>query len=388
MEDADERSAAAPSTARSRTTGTGGPAGLDLSFPRAVRSGTDHVFLTHWQVVGPCERHSRARRLAELRPAGRARGGHARARRRGAGLPQPLPPSRRAGGGRRRRAIARAPSSARSTAGSTIWTAPCAARRSPTSFGEHGPREFGLKPIEMEVFHGFIFLRFQPGPQPDSRRRCWPLTPRISPPIARRASLPVQAPDWSIDLPVNWKSVRDVDNEGYHVADGPSRPCRTFTAATTATDYLPAACTVSPGSSAITPGRRWSVRNYVKHRARAGLAARPAAQGLDLLRPFPQRGLRLHPRRRSSSTRTSRVSGQTPADRQALPPPDEDRAAAARALSGRCASTATPRPRISSFRSGRTNSMKSSAFDGFHLSDLEYGLRAITTRLRDAAFRS
>jgi phenylpropionate dioxygenase-like ring-hydroxylating dioxygenase large terminal subunit len=42
-----------------------------------------------------------------------------------------------------------------------------------------------------------------------------------------REVLPVKTPGWSTDLPVNWKSVRDVDNEGYHVPlahPGPAGP--------------------------------------------------------------------------------------------------------------------------------------------------------------------
>ena len=36
----------------------------------------------------------------------------------------------------------------------------------PTSFGTMDRSAFGLKPIELEIFHGFLFLRFHPGPQP------------------------------------------------------------------------------------------------------------------------------------------------------------------------------------------------------------------------------
>ena len=40
----------------------------------------------------------------------------------------------------------------------------------PTSFGAMDRAKFGLKPIELEVFHGFILLRFNPGPQPGAAR--------------------------------------------------------------------------------------------------------------------------------------------------------------------------------------------------------------------------
>ncbi len=36
----------------------------------------------------------------------------------------------------------------------------------PKSFGDLDRSRFGLKPIESEIWHGFIFVRFRPGPQP------------------------------------------------------------------------------------------------------------------------------------------------------------------------------------------------------------------------------
>lgn len=40
----------------------------------------------------------------------------------------------------------------------------------PTSFGALDRSRFGLKPVEMELFPGVIFLRFHPGPQPGVTR--------------------------------------------------------------------------------------------------------------------------------------------------------------------------------------------------------------------------
>ncbi len=75
---------------------------------------------------------------------------------------------------------------------------------------------YGLKPIEMDIWNGFVFIRFKPGPQP-----------LISEVLARfdaevaQYNLSALQPDgagfWSEKVDANWKCVRDVDNEGYHV---------------------------------------------------------------------------------------------------------------------------------------------------------------------------
>lgn len=129
------------------------------------------------------------------------------------------------------RGHAAAPSSARSTVGSTIWTAPCAARRGPESFEDFDRDRFQLKPIEMEVFHGFIFLRFEPGPQPAVADLLAPFAADFA--AYRNAGVGFgRAVALADRAPVNWKSVRDVDNEGYHVPLA-IPACRTSMAATT-----------------------------------------------------------------------------------------------------------------------------------------------------------
>lgn len=84
------------------------------------------------------------------------------------------------------------------------------------SFPPLDPDKWGLKPLEMEIWHGFVFVRFLPGPQPAVAD----LMARHEPEVALYAPermLAVDKGDWCEPAPVNWKSVRDVDNEGYHV---------------------------------------------------------------------------------------------------------------------------------------------------------------------------
>ena len=86
----------------------------------------------------------------------------------------------------------------------------------PQSFGALDRTRFGLKPIEIEIWMGFIFIRFQKGPQACVAETMAPHAEELS--GYRLADLVPASPASEFELPVNWKSVRDVDNEGYHVA--------------------------------------------------------------------------------------------------------------------------------------------------------------------------
>ena len=85
------------------------------------------------------------------------------------------------------------------------------------SFPTIDHRKWGLKPLEMEIWRGFVFIRFKPGPQPSVAN----LLDRLEDEVSRynHVDLLQVAPiDCSSSENVNWKSIRDVDNEGYHVA--------------------------------------------------------------------------------------------------------------------------------------------------------------------------
>lgn len=86
----------------------------------------------------------------------------------------------------------------------------------PASFPSIDKSAFGLKPVELEVWSGFVFIRFMPGPQPSVATLMAPFDAEIS----HYQIDAVQPADgmWQQVSDVNWKTVRDVDNEGYHVA--------------------------------------------------------------------------------------------------------------------------------------------------------------------------
>ncbi len=69
----------------------------------------------------------------------------------------------------------------------------------------------------MQVFHGFIFLRFAPVPQPDMASLLAPFDKDFAA-YRLREVVPVPTLTWLSDLPVNRKSVRDEDNEACQVA--------------------------------------------------------------------------------------------------------------------------------------------------------------------------
>jgi len=86
----------------------------------------------------------------------------------------------------------------------------------PATLPKLDPVEMGLKPLEMDIWNGFVFVRFKPGPQP----RVSEVMARCAPELDQYAMADM-VPDgkgfWTTPVAANWKCVRDVDNEGYHV---------------------------------------------------------------------------------------------------------------------------------------------------------------------------
>ena len=130
----------------------------------------EELFRRHWQLACHVSDIPKPGDWTSLRHRRRARTHRARQGQCRARLPQCLPASRLAASSRARAGAARAPWSVRSMAGPTISTERCAPCPRPRPFPSSIRSQHGLVPLEHEIWHGFVFVRFKPGPQPLGRR--------------------------------------------------------------------------------------------------------------------------------------------------------------------------------------------------------------------------
>ena len=242
----------------------------------------------------------------------------------------------------------------------------------PSSLGEMKREDFALKPIEMQVYHGFVFLRFAPGPQPDVATLFAPYEADFAA-YDLTSLLPVTVPHWASDLPVNWKSVRDVDNEGYHVPlahpglqDLYGRTYRDL--------HLDDGLNVSIGWFGDVPGRLWSVRNYAALSPPRPDLPPHLQKAWTYYGLFPNAVFAMTPEGAQFYQELPISPGKTRLTGRLYRRPNESREArVARYLAYRIDRDTSAEDQQLSIWSNE--SMKSSAFEGFHLSDLEFGLR-------------
>jgi phenylpropionate dioxygenase-like ring-hydroxylating dioxygenase large terminal subunit len=249
----------------------------------------------------------------------------------------------------------------------------------PASFGAMNKADFGLKPIELNIFHGFLFIRFAPGPQPQVAELMAPFNADFA--AYRLAGvLPVAMPGWVTDLPVNWKSVRDVDNEGYHVAM--AHPGLQDLYGRTYRDYnLEGGLSFSIGYFGDAPGRLWSVREYVKTSPQQPHLPNKLANAWTYYGLWPNTVFSFTPESVQYYQDIPQSAGLTRTTGRLYQHPGETRQMrAARYLAYRIDRDTSAEDQQLSIWSNE--SMKSEAFEGFHLSDLEYGVRRHHDQLR------
>lgn len=250
----------------------------------------------------------------------------------------------------------------------------------PESFPELDKLAFGLAPLESEIWNGLIFVRFRPGPQGSVAS----LMAGFAEELAHYdiENLVPAGAIWTQESPVNWKSVRDVDNEGYHVAM--AHPALQDLYGST---YFDIAMENGVSSSHAVynahGGRRWSVRHYLAispepthlpghlHRTWAYYGLFPNSviavtpQTVQFYQEFP-----LAPNRSLLRGCVYRRKEESRAER------------AARYLAHRIdRDTAAEDVQLTIWSN---EAMLSKAFRGFYLSDLEYGVRTHHDHLRSA----
>jgi len=239
--------------------------------------------------------------------------------------------------------------------------------------------KWGLKPLEMEIWNGLVFIRFQAGPQPAVAEILARFDDEIAP-YDLANMVPTDSNSMDDLLPVNWKSVRDVDNEGYHVrqahpglhqlygngyfdepyANGTSRSVGTFNEA-----Y----------------GHRWSVRKYREILPEADNLPREQQRQWIYFGMFPNFVLGLYPDSVIYYQEVPQSAEQTVQRGMCYRRRDESREMkAARYLSGRIdRDTAVEDQMLMVWSCEAT---KSSAYDGVIFSDLEYGVKTYHDHLR------
>ena len=235
-------------------------------------------------------------------------------------------------------------------------------------------------PLELEIWMGFIFIRFRESGQPSVAELMAPVAEEIS-----HYDVPDMVPSygiWTQTTPVNWKSVRDVDNEGYHVAM--AHPALQDLYGSTYFDE-PFVNGVSRSFATYNPhaGRRWSVRNYLK------VAPQPERLPEHLRRAwvyyglFPNTVIALTPETAQFYQEFPLSTGETLLRGAIYRYRDETREeAAARYLAFRIdRDTMAEDVQLSVWSN---ESMLSDAFQGFYLSDLEFGVRTHHDHLRQA----
>jgi len=250
----------------------------------------------------------------------------------------------------------------------------------PQSFPPLDRHEFALQPLELESWMGFVFIRFRKGPQPSVAELMRPFEKELS--HYRTADMVPAKDIWTQESPVNWKSVRDVDNEGYHVAM--AHPALQDLYGSTYFDepFVKGICR-SFASYNPYAGRRWSVRHYMT------LAPDPAHLPPHLKKAWIYYGL--------FPNAVIAVTPETVQFYQEFPISRDRTMLRGGIYRYRQESRAQRLARYLSFRIDRdtqaedvqltvwsNESMTSKAFNGFYLSDLEYGVRTHHDHLRAA----
>nr|WP_314084851.1 aromatic ring-hydroxylating dioxygenase subunit alpha [uncultured Shinella sp.] len=248
----------------------------------------------------------------------------------------------------------------------------------PSSFPSLDKDEFALKSLECEIWQGFVFIRFAPGLQPSVAEVMKPFEAELS--HYRSEEMIPTGNIWTQETPVNWKSVRDVDNEGYHVAM--AHPALQDLYGSTYYDepFVDGLCrsfaTFNPHA-----GRRWSVRNYVKISPENTALPEHLRKAWIYFGLFPNCVIAVTPETIQFYQEFPVAIGRTMLRGGIYRYRKEDRAhRLARYLAFRIdRDTQAEDVQLTVWSN---EAMTSNAFAGFYLSDLEYGVRTHHDHLR------
>lgn len=241
-------------------------------------------------------------------------------------------------------------------------------------------RDWGLKPLEMEIWHGFVFVRFKPSAQPPVAAIMRRFEAEIAP-YGVAALVPATPVSWADRTAVNWKAVRDVDNEGYHVAMAHPALHDLYGHGYVDEPFVGgAARSFAPFNAG--PGTVWSVRAYKNLLPEATWLPESHRRAWVYLSLFPNTVIALYPDSVLYYQELPDGVGSTRLRGGVLRRPDEDRRLrAARWLSSRIDAITAAEDQMLTIWS--CEAALSSGYDGIILSDLEYGVRTHHDHLRE-----
>ena len=250
----------------------------------------------------------------------------------------------------------------------------------PETFPELDRNRWGMIPLDTEIWNGLVFIRFQTGPQPSVAELFGRHRDEIEPyrlkdmKLARRGL-------WHEPIQANWKAVRDVDNEGYHVPQAHPALQDLYGMHYHDDPYIEGTSR-SLGSFNEGPGRFWSVRNYKTVLPEAGHLPRPLRTAWLYIGLFPNFVLGFYPDSVIYYREIPVSATETVQNGGVFRYRSESRELKlARYLSGRIDRETSEEDRMLTIWA--SEAVNSSAYDGIILSDLEIGLKTHHDDLRN-----
>ena len=248
----------------------------------------------------------------------------------------------------------------------------------PSSFPSLDKKKFGLKKVECEVWKGFVFIRLSKGPQPCVKTLMSPFSKELS--YYKIEEMIPSNKIWSQYSEVNWKSVRDVDNEGYHVPMAHPSLQDLYGKNYFDEPFVNGICKTHASFSG-KDGRNWSVKNYKKFTSPAPHLPKFLHKSWNYFGLFPNAVIAVTPesvqfyQEFPISTNKTLLRGGIYRHKK-----ENRQQRVARYLSNRIDNHTVDEDIQLTIWSNE--SMQSKAFDGFYLSDLEYGVRSHHDHLR------
>jgi phenylpropionate dioxygenase-like ring-hydroxylating dioxygenase large terminal subunit len=129
----------------------------------------------------------------------------------------------------------------------------------PQTFDALDKARLGLKPLSVEVWHGFVFVCFTE-PETSVAEQLQSVADEVAP--YQIDNMEPLTPAYEQLRPYNWKVIHDIDNEGYHVPVG--HPSLQQLYGQSYNDRIEQGLPISDAVINQKPARLWSVRHYQK----------------------------------------------------------------------------------------------------------------------------